>query len=192
MSLHRYDEKCFFPARNDGQPSYVGAKEGKGYNINVAWNTITDSYSSGVCDLSSHEYRLACEEVLLPVAKEFAPDLILVSCGFDSAIHDQLGGSKLCPVGYYYMTTELLKICSKMVVVLEGGYNTKYLGIHASAVVSALLDLELPKLPSSVRHNRIKAVSDIDPSQAKDWAIEDVQDTKQSLKKYWKCLQGKK
>ena len=64
----------------------------------------------------------------MPIAREFNPDLILVSCGFDSAIHDQLGGAHIAPLGYYYMTRELLKVCSKMVVVLEGGYNTDYLG----------------------------------------------------------------
>ena len=124
MSLHRYDDRGFFPARPDGAASYVGRNAGAGYNVNVAWNTG----SWGRSELGSNEYRLACEEALLPIAKEFNPDLILVSCGFDSAIHDQLGGANLCPLGYYWMTRELLKICPKMIVVLEGGYNTDYLG----------------------------------------------------------------
>ena len=64
----------------------------------------------------------------MPIAREFNPDLILISCGFDSAIHDQIGSAQVSPLGYYYMTRELLKICSKMLVVLEGGYNTDYLG----------------------------------------------------------------
>ena len=54
--------------------------------------------------------------------------MILVSAGFDSAIHDPLGGAKVCPLSYYKMTRELLEICPKMVAVLEGGYNTDYLG----------------------------------------------------------------
>ena len=78
--------------------------------------------------LGCNEYKLACEELLLPIAKQFKPDLILVSCGFDAAIHDPLGWSQLCPLMYYEMTRQLLEICPKMVVVLEGGYNTDFLG----------------------------------------------------------------
>ena len=105
--------------------------QGKGFNVNVAWNTG----SLGKSELGAHEYKHAFDEVLIPIAKEFQPDLILVSCGFDAAIHDELGGSNLSPLAYYWMTKELLKICPKMVVVLEGGYNTDYLGQHASGVV---------------------------------------------------------
>jgi len=100
---------------------------------------VNVAFEKGYRDtLGANEYKHACEELLLPIARQFEPDLILVSCGFDSAIHDPLGGSDLCPLGYYYMTTELLKICPKMVVCLEGGYNTDYLGQHASGVMKAL------------------------------------------------------
>ena len=37
------------------------------------------------------------------------------------------------------MTRELLKICPKLVVMQEGGYNTDFIGQHASGVVKALL-----------------------------------------------------
>jgi acetoin utilization deacetylase AcuC-like enzyme len=36
--------------------------------------------------------------------KEFMPDIIIVSCGFDSAMHDFLGWSRLSPIFYGYMT----------------------------------------------------------------------------------------
>lgn len=74
------------------------------------------------------------------MVKEFKPDLIIVSCGFDSAIHDFLGWSKLSPIFYGYMTNELNKICENILVVQEGGYNVDYLGQHASGVVRALLN----------------------------------------------------
>ena len=62
------------------------------------------------------------------MVKEFNPDLIIISCGFDSAIHDFLGWSKLSPLMYAYMTNELNKICPNVLVVQEGGYNLDYLG----------------------------------------------------------------
>ena len=40
------------------------------------------------------------------------------------------------------MTRELIKICPKVVVVQEGGYNTDFLGQHASGVAKALLGFE--------------------------------------------------
>ena len=136
MSLHRLN---FFPGRLDATPDNIGSDDGEGFNINVGWSASPYDYKS---TLGANEYRHACDEVLLPIARQFKPDLILISCGFDSAIHDELGGAHLCPLGYYYMTRELLKICPKLVVALEGGYNTDYLGQHASGVVKALMNVE--------------------------------------------------
>jgi len=55
-------------------------------------------------DLGSNEYKHACENLLLPIAKEFNPDLIIVSCGFDAGIGDPIGWSKICPMMYFWMT----------------------------------------------------------------------------------------
>ena len=186
MSLHRFDKKTFFPGREDGKPQSIGSEEGKGFNVNVAWNTGT----WGICKLGAHEYKLACEEVLFPIAKEFKPDLIIVSCGFDSAIHDKLGGAKLCPLGYYWMTRQLLKICQRMVVVLEGGYNTDFLGQHASGVVNALLDVKPSDMEATQadKDAEIKQLDIINGEFAKDWAKKDVEETKECLKPFWKSL----
>lgn len=103
MTLHRSELGTFFPCREDGKAHYIGAGAGAGFNINVAWNTQYDTEAKNT-GLGSNEYRYACETLLFPIAREFAPDLILISCGFDSAIHDPLGESLLCPLAYYYMT----------------------------------------------------------------------------------------
>ena len=39
MSLHRSDNNTFYPRREDAAASYIGNGDGRGYNINVAWNT---------------------------------------------------------------------------------------------------------------------------------------------------------
>ena len=137
----------FFPQREDSASSYIGAGKGIGYNVNVAWETgkvanEDDRNANEQTDLGCNEYMLACESLLFPIAREFSPDLILVSCGFDGAIHDKLGWSQLCPLMYYHMTRELMKIQTKTVVLQEGGYNTDYLGQHASGVVKALIGHE--------------------------------------------------
>ena len=52
----------------------------------------------------THEYIFIFKELLLPIIKEFCPDLILVSSGFDSARGDMLGGLDVLPKAYAYMT----------------------------------------------------------------------------------------
>ena len=147
MSLHRYDNMTFFPRRADSGSAYIGQGAGAGFNVNVAWETgkVADEEVRGnneMTDLGCCEYKYACEHLLFKIAREFSPDLILISCGFDGAIHDELGWSRLSPLMYYWMTAELCKICPKVVVMQEGGYNTDYLGQHASGVAKALLGQE--------------------------------------------------
>ena len=49
--------------------------------------------------------------------------MIFVSCGFDSALGDTIGGLQLSEAGYAYMTKRLMGFNKKIVLVLEGGYN---------------------------------------------------------------------
>jgi histone deacetylase 6 len=146
MSLHRCDNYTFWPQRKDAGPENVGEGAGQGFHCNVAWNTghIADELcfeNNQQTDLGNNEYMFACEEVLLPIAKEFQPDLIIISNGFDAAIHDPLGWSKVSPMMYYWMTKELVKVQSKVLACQEGGYNPDFLGQHASGVMKALQNL---------------------------------------------------
>ena len=79
-------------------PSYIGEDKGKGFNVNVAWETglVVDEFdrsNNKLSDLGNNEYRYACDTLLFPMIKEFEPELIIISCGFDSAMHDFLGWS---------------------------------------------------------------------------------------------------
>jgi histone deacetylase 4/5 len=53
----------------------IGEGDGAGYNINVPWE-------NGRC--GDADYLAAWDHILLPVAKEFNPDIIIVSAGFDA------------------------------------------------------------------------------------------------------------
>jgi histone deacetylase 6 len=112
---------------------FIGKNKGKYKNINIAWETglIVDEENRDNnirSDLGSQEYRMACDSFLFPVVEEFKPDLIIVSCGFDGAIHDHLGWSNLSAMVYAYMTKRLVDICDRVLVVQEGGYNVELLG----------------------------------------------------------------
>ena len=90
-------------------PSFIGEGKGKYFNVNVAWetNTVVDEKNrdeNKVSELGNNEYKYACDTLLFPMVREFKPDVILVSCGFDGGIHDILGWSTLSPMMYAYMT----------------------------------------------------------------------------------------
>ena len=128
VSLHRYGGG-FYPGT--GAASEVGKGTGAGFNINVAFS------GSGYGDA---EYLAAFDRVVMPVARQFAPELVMISAGFDAAAGDPLGGMRLTPVGYAHMTALLGTLAAgKMVVALEGGYNLRSISRAAAGVMRVLL-----------------------------------------------------
>jgi len=70
------------------------------------------------------EYALAFQKLIMPIAYEFNPQLVLVSAGFDAAIGDPLGGCKVTPQGYGLFTHWLSALAGgRVLVFLEGDYN---------------------------------------------------------------------
>lgn len=84
------------------------------------------------------DYIFASSAMLMPIINEFGPEAIIISCGFDSAAGDPLGGIGLTPIGYAWMTHALLRICPEIVVLLEGGYNLDALAINSETVIEVL------------------------------------------------------
>jgi len=86
----------------------------------------------------------ACSEVLLPAARRFQPQLILVSAGFDAAGEDPLGGCSVTPKFFGALTVELRRLAAELcggrvVFALEGGYNPEVLADCVEEVSRALL-----------------------------------------------------
>jgi histone deacetylase 6 len=140
VSLHRYP---FYP--NTGSPRECGTGRGKGYTVNIGWP------EGGVGDA---EYLAAFRQLVLPIARSFDPQLVLISAGFDAAEGDPLGGCNLTPAGYSHMTSELLGLHAgkaRVLLVLEGGYNLTSIARSAEACVRVLLGE--PPLPFPVGHD---------------------------------------
>lgn len=136
VSLHRWGNG-FYPGT--GAASEVGAK---GTNVNVAWE------EGGLGDA---DYSAAFDLIIEPVARSFAPDLIIVAAGYDAADGDPIGGMKLTPAGYAHMTHRLCQIGSgRVVVALEGGYALRPLAASASATLRALLGEAPPPTTTAV------------------------------------------
>jgi len=87
--------------------------------------------------------RRAMEEHWRPALERFAPELVLISAGFDAHAEDLLGGMALVDEDYVWMTRELMALAARhsqgrIVSMLEGGYNLAALGRSALAHVRTL------------------------------------------------------
>jgi acetoin utilization deacetylase AcuC-like enzyme len=69
------------------------------------------------------EYRAAFEESVEPAVREFAPDLLLVSAGFDAHAEDPLAQMELSEAGFEELAQRCAALAPRVAAVLEGGYN---------------------------------------------------------------------
>ena len=130
ISTHQFP---FYPGT--GRIEEVGEGEGRGRTVNVPW-------PGGRGDA---DYLAAFERVLLPIARAFEPDLVLVSCGFDAAEGDPLGSMRISPAGYAQMTSRLGGLAGgRLVLALEGGYNLEAISTSAAACLRVLLGEAAP------------------------------------------------
>jgi acetoin utilization deacetylase AcuC-like enzyme len=89
-------------------------------------------------------FREALESAIFPRLENFAPDLILVSAGFDAHFRDPLGNLQLTETDYAWATRALMKLAHKhcggrLVSLLEGGYDLQGLARSVAAHVQALM-----------------------------------------------------
>ena len=128
FSTHQYP---YYPGT--GSEAETGTDAGTGLTINVP-------IPAGGGD---EEVIGAFENQLVSAADAFAPDLVLVSAGFDAHVDDPLAQLELTAAGYAKLTEIVAKIAARhakgrIVSVLEGGYDLKALGRSVAAHVSKL------------------------------------------------------
>ena len=163
VSLHR-KAKDFYP--ESGSPSEVGSGAGLGFNCNIAWSR------EGMGDA---EYIMAFSRVVLPLAHEFNPDLVLVSAGFDAGVADPLGGCCVTPAGFAHLTSMLMGLAgAKLVLVCEGGYNLRTISRAAAACLRVLRGEMPPQIARKLK-----------PKQS---AAFDLLRTEMALSPHWSSL----
>ena len=143
VSLHRRQEG-FYPETGDADE--IGRGKGRGHNINVPWPEK---------GLSDADYLAALDLLVLPVARAFAPDLVVVAAGYDAAEGDPLGGMRVSDQGFALMTERLQTLAGgRIVCALEGGYGLTATANAAAATLGAMLGFKTPALGSRRRPRR--------------------------------------
>ncbi|KAA0724668.1 Histone deacetylase 10 [Triplophysa tibetana] len=138
FSWHRYEHQAFWPNLPESDYTSVGKGKGSGFNVNLPWNKV---------GMTNSDYLSAFFHVLLPVAYEFDPELVLVCAGFDSAIGDPEGKMVASPEIFAHLTQLLMPLASgRMCAVLEGGYNLTSLAQSVCQTVQTLLGDPAPEL----------------------------------------------
>jgi len=90
------------------------------------------------------QFRAAFETVILPRLRDFRPDLVVVSAGFDAHMRDPLANLNLVEPDFAWATQKLMEIADhsaggRLVSVLEGGYDLDGLARSVAAHVTALM-----------------------------------------------------
>ncbi|KAJ8587474.1 histone deacetylase clr3, partial [Rhizopogon salebrosus TDB-379] len=168
ISLHRYERGQFYPCGPFGSMESCGEGAGLGYSVNIPWPR------KGMTDA---DYIHAFQQIVMPIGMEFAPDLVIISAGFDAAVGDDLGECFVSPAGYAHMTHMLAGLAGgNLVVALEGGYNLDSISNSALAVARILLGEAPPELP---------------PMIASETGTETVWQVAMEQSKYWKSVNPK-
>ena len=129
-SIHQDPRTCY---PGTGFAEEIGLGEGRGYTLNVPMAPMTEDA----------QYMEQFHNVLLPAFRDYQPDFMLVSAGFDAHREDPLAQVNLTQAGFDAMIMGLkqlsLELCGgKLVSVLEGGYNYERLSECVASHVSLL------------------------------------------------------
>ncbi len=151
LSTHQFP---FYPGT--GAVLERGEGEGKGFTVNVP---LTAGGGDGV-------YRAAFERVILPVLEEYAPQLVLVSAGFDASARDPLAEMTLSADAFGWMARALRGVADKsadgrIAMVLEGGYDLVALEAGLLAATRGMVDGTAVEIARDPDHDDVARASKV-------------------------------
>jgi acetoin utilization deacetylase AcuC-like enzyme len=128
VSTHQFP---YYPGT--GAAGEVGRGPGLGFTVNVPMEV-------GAVD---EDYQTVFAGIVLPILRQFEPDLLIVSAGFDAHERDPLGGMRATTDAFAAMTKELRAVAEeccrgRMMLVTEGGYDLQALAASLNAVIETL------------------------------------------------------
>jgi acetoin utilization deacetylase AcuC-like enzyme len=140
ISTHQHP---YYPGT--GAAEEVGRAAGQGFTVNLP-------LEAGAV---AEDFHVAFTEIVCPVLRQFEPDLMMVSAGFDAHQHDPLGGMRLTHEAFSAMAMELRAVAEefcrgRLVAVTEGGYDLEALAACLDATIDAFIaPVAPPRWPRS-------------------------------------------
>jgi acetoin utilization deacetylase AcuC-like enzyme len=133
VSLHQ--ELNFPPDR--GFAEDIGEGQGKGFNVNIP--LLAGTGNAG--------YIYALEKVVLPLAEQFKPELVIVAAGQDASVFDPLSHMMVTADGYGKITSLVKNLAERLcdgrlVVCHEGGYSAAYVPFCSLRIIESLSGLK--------------------------------------------------
>jgi len=173
VSLHQ-DPRTIYPGI--GFIEQIGRGSGEGYNVNVPLPPQTGDQT----------YLYALKEIVLPLAEEFKPELILGNGGSDPHFADMLGNLGLTVQGFFNISRTIVetaeKVCNGRVVLMPGsGYNPEVLPPCWYALTAGVAGLEKIDV-------RDPYTPPVEPDHVRPKVEGTLRELKRLLKKYWKCF----
>jgi acetoin utilization deacetylase AcuC-like enzyme len=131
ISLHQYP---FYPGT--GSSDEKGTGKGYGFTLNFPMPAGSDD----------EDYLKVFGEEIVPALEKFQPEFIIISAGFDAHRDDPLAGMNLTEEAFHEMTKLTNEVArkfsnSKILSVLEGGYNLKALALSVESHLKGLLEM---------------------------------------------------
>ncbi len=115
-----------------GRVPEIGEGDGEGFTVNCPLPSGT----------SDGGYLRVMDEIFLPLLDQFAPDLLLVSAGYDGHRDDPLAGLDLSTRCYFEIARRIKDHTEGAVFCLEGGYNLRALPESVRATMTPLFGLD--------------------------------------------------
>jgi len=167
VSIHQ-DGRTLYPGT--GFVNEIGEGEGEGSKINIP----LPPYSG------DEIYLRALNQIAIPIATEYHPEIILISAGFDAHHTDPVASMRLSSMGYLEIFEAILslasKLCSgKLVAVLEGGYSLDTLSKLVPGVIA-----KMAQVPFKTTDKRLSSTSD-----TVKLAGQVIKQVKNTLAPYW-------
>lgn len=168
VSLHQ--DPRGFPGT--GFMDETGEGEGQGYTVNIPFPLRVDD----------RLYHQGFDQIAAPIIRQYKPQFILVSAGFDGHYTDPVGSLSLSMVGYSQVFSKILSLASqlcqgRLVVALEGGYSLNFFGKMVTSAIARIAGLSYrvrdnsPVAHPKTRKNAEQVISNVKRIQSAFWQL---------------------
>jgi acetoin utilization deacetylase AcuC-like enzyme len=164
LSSHRYP---FYPGT--GAINEIGRGDGAGFTVNVP---LPGGRGDG-------DLTFVFDEVFVPVLRQYRPDLVILSAGYDAHASDPLGGMAVTDLGFQVLARKIRAVAEatcdgRIVAMLEGGYDVDALGRACTDLVSELAApavgdaAEVPPRPARITE---QIIAEVQRTLSKHWGF---------------------